>query len=919
MTTDAEGIAIVGMAGRFPGAADVRSFWQNIRTGRDTITRFDATALDPAIARHAAEREGEPYVCAKGMLDDIDKFDAGFFGYLPRDAEVMDPQHRIFLEICHEALENAGTDPNRYDGAIGCFAGCYMDTYILHNLCADEEFRTRLVDSIQVGTLQTELGNDKDYLATRVAFKLGLRGPAMTLQTACSTSLVAIATACQSLETYSCDMALAGGVTIVLPQYKGYSYKEGSMLSPDGHCRPFDADAAGTVFSNGAAVVVLKRLSDAIADRDTIYAVIKGYATNNDGARKVSYTAPSVEGQAEVIGTALGMAGISARTIGYVEAHGTATPLGDPIEISGLTQAYRHDTQDSQYCAIGSVKANLGHLDVASGAIGTIKTALMLRHRLLTPLLHFKRPNPRIPFKETPFVPNTELKDWPAVQHPRRAGVSSFGVGGTNAHIVLEEAPELDRASKPARPTHYVLPVSARTLAAASRRLADLEAVLSEEDMDLADAGHTLRSGRGEFGYRAAMIMPGDKGSKPSIVSPVQSRGAPELVFLFPGQGSQYPGMARELYATYPSFAETVDSVSTIAAAAGVDDLRELLLWEEGSGRDVEMAASRLTDTSRAQPALFAVEVGLARLLAEAGLPPTGLVGHSVGEFAAAVIAGVCHLEDAARLVVSRGQLMGAMPPGAMLAVRCGATELPPLPDHLGIAAINSPDVTIVAGPFETIEPYEKDLATAGIDSSRLRTSHAFHSAMMADAAVRFRDFVADVSLRPARLPIHSTSLGDLAEPDRWAEASYWHDQILNPVLFGPAVRSAASERAVFVEVGPGRVLSGLTAQNLTGDNVPPIISISGQPGTGLTPEAFLTTLARLWTLGAAPDWSRYQPDGYKIALPTYPFERQRHWVDPKPQTTPVEGAARGTSDVETLIRSQLQVVEAQLRLLREG
>ncbi|MEQ1931824.1 MAG: polyketide synthase, partial [Parvularculaceae bacterium] len=398
------GVAIVGMAGRFPGARDVETFWRNIKAGKESVTRFSRDQLEIEIE---GMDEGADYVCAKGALDDIDLFDARFFGYLPREADVMDPQHRMFLELCWEALEHAGCDAARYPGAVGVWGGCYMDTYVLWNLCSDEAFRARLVEQIQVGSLQTELGNDKDYLATRVAFKLGLRGPAMTLQTACSTSLVAIVTACQSLEAFACDAALAGGVTIVLPQKKGYFYQAGGMLSPDGSCRTFDAAAAGTVFSNGAAVVVLKRVADAIADGDTIYAVIRGYASNNDGGEKVSYTAPSVEGQAEVISLALGMGGVAAGTIGYVEAHGTATPLGDPIEIAGLSRAYRHDTEEKQYCAIGSVKANLGHLDVASGAIGLIKTSLALHEKTLPPQINFTKPNPKIDFAASPFYVNT--------------------------------------------------------------------------------------------------------------------------------------------------------------------------------------------------------------------------------------------------------------------------------------------------------------------------------------------------------------------------------------------------------------------------------------------------------------------------------------------------------------------------------
>ena len=616
-----DGIAIIGMSGRFPGAADVETFWDNIRNGVESITRFDASELDLPLESIATDDPGARYICAKGILEGIDMFDARFFGCLPREAELMDPQHRLFLEICWEAMERAGHDPSRCPGAVGVYAGCYMDTYLMWNLCSDPAFLARFVESIQVGSLQTELGNDKDYLATRVAYKLGLRGPAMTLQTACSTSLVAIATACQSLASYQCDMALAGGVTIVLPQKKGYFYKEGSMLSADGHCRTFDADAAGTVFSNGAAVVVLKRVEDAIADGDTIYAVVRGFATNNDGAGKVSYTAPSVDGQAEVISMALAMGDIDPRTVGLIEAHGTATPMGDPIEIAGLTTAFRAHTQDSGYCAVGSLKANLGHLDVASGAIGLIKTALAVHDDVLPPSINYSRPNPKIDFAGSPFYVNTALKPWPETPWPRRAGISSFGVGGTNAHVVVEQAPE--PPPEGARRPHALLLLSARSkdaLAAQAARLADWLDAHPQASLD--DVAWTLQAGRRQFEHRRILVAADatDAAARlraapaPGESATLQS-SATRVAFMFPGQGAQYPGMARELYASEPVFRNVVDRCGDVLRDAGAadQDPRPLLLWDASdSALDAAQAAEALSRTAAAQPAIFAMEMALA-------------------------------------------------------------------------------------------------------------------------------------------------------------------------------------------------------------------------------------------------------------------------------------------------------------------
>lgn len=943
-TCPTEGIAIVGMSGRFPGAKNVDEFWRNIKNGVESITHFSSDELEISDPTEHDKDAGD-YVCAKGMLDDIDMFDARFFGYLPREAEVMDPQHRVFLEICWEAMENAGYDARRYPGSVGVYGGCYMDTYLLWNLCSDENFRERLVESIQVGSLQTELGNDKDYLATRVAYKLGLRGPAMTLQTACSTSLVAIATACQSIEAYQCDMALAGGVTIILPQKKGYFYKEGGMLSPDGHCRTFDANAAGTVFSHGAAVVLLKRVEDAIADGDTIYGVIRGYATNNDGGDKVSYTAPSVEGQAEVISLALGMADIDARSIGYVEAHGTATPLGDPIEVAGLTTAYRTMTDDNQYCAIGSVKANLGHLDVASGAIGLIKTSLSLQEKILPPMINFKSPNPKIDFENSPFFVNTKLQIWTASEWPRRAGVSSFGVGGTNAHVVVEEPPVFT-ADNNSRKSELLL-LSARSKEALAAQAEQMAAHLEgDTETPLADIAYTLQIGRREFEHRRAISVSGREDAVVKLrtaavpgTAGVAVSTNPEYVFMFPGQGAQYPGMARALYESEAVYRDTIDAIATTLIGIpefGID-IRRYLLWSEEQPENREALATELAQTKISQPAIFAVEVAIARLFQSWGVTPAAAIGHSVGEFASAVIAGVFTLADATELVAARGRLMQAQPTGRMLAVMAPRDQVDPLlPNEVSVAAINAPGATVVSGPAAAIADFEKKLEAADLVAKPLKTSHAFHSRMMADARAPLEALVNDMQRSPASIEIISTERGDVVDAELFCNPTYWGEQLMNPVLFADAVGVAAAQNPhrIFIEVGPGQTLSALSKQTLTDDSkrvVTPTLGPVSAPGCDV--ENALAAIGRIWVAGGSPDWSALRVGTRRrVPLPTYPFERKRHWVEPtRRKTTQPSGeaadhqtSAKNTpttqqTEVEDLIQRQLGLISDQLNILKQN
>ena len=575
-----EEIAVIGLAGRFPGARNIAAFWENLRNGVESISHFSDTELELS----STDSQDSNFVKARGILEGVDLFDAGFFGIQPKEAELMDPQHRVFLECAWEALENAGYDSERYAGLIGAYAGLSLNTYLLYNLCANRGSIEQWINSHQLSAHPSLLGNDKDFLSSRVSYKLNLKGPSLTIQTACSTSLVAVCQACQALQTYQCDMALAGGVSISFPQKRGYLYQEGAMVSSDGHCRAFDAAAEGTVFGAGVGIVVLKRLTEAIADGDSIHAVIKGFGLNNDGSEKLSFMAPSVNGQAEAILSAQAMAGVEAESISYVEAHGTGTPLGDPIEIAGLTQAFRATTQAKGFCAIGSVKTNVGHLESAAGVTGLIKTVLALKHKLLPASLHFRQPNPRIDFEESPFYVNTRLSEWKRGQTPRRAGVSSFGVGGTNAHVVLEEAPPCE-PSHPSRDWQLIA-LSARTASALETASSNLAACFENSpNVNLADAAYTLQLGRQAFNHRRALVCRdladgvaalGSKDSK-RVLSEVLARRDPPVAFMFPGQGAQQVNMGLDLYRTEATFKEEIDRCAEILFPHLDVDLRTLL------------------------------------------------------------------------------------------------------------------------------------------------------------------------------------------------------------------------------------------------------------------------------------------------------------------------------------------------------
>ncbi len=886
-------IAVIGMAGRFPGAADLDTFWENLVNGVESVRDFTeeevlAAGVDPRLA------QDPHYVKRGGVLDGAELFDARFFGFYPREAEIMDPQQRVFLEVAWQALEHAGYDPGTYAGAIGLYAGCGMNSYLLLNLARNRE----IMETVQ--PYQLSIANDKDYLATRVSYKLNLRGPSVNVQTACSTSLVATHLACQALLNRECDMALAGGITIRLPQTGGYLYQEGGIVSPDGHCRPFDADAAGTVGGNGVGVVVLKRLADAIADGDTIHAIIKGTSINNDGANKVGYTAPSVDGQAQVISAAVNLAQVDPRTISYIETHGTGTAVGDPIEIAALTQVFAESTADRQFCAIGSVKANVGHLDAAAGVAGLIKTVLALEHKKIPPSINFTRPNPRIRFEETPFFVNVALRDWQTNGTPRRAGVSSFGIGGTNAHVVLEEAPNLG-PSGPARPWHlFVLSAKSEpALQSATTNLRDFLARASDRGTItpawLADVAYTLQVGRQAMPYRRAIVARDAEEAIAALSGQAPERtatGAGEpnarsVAFMFTGQGSQYVNMGRDLYRHEAVFRRWVDRCAELLRPHLGVDLRELLYPVPGAETDAE---ERIRQTTITQPALFTVEYALAQLWMSWGIAPEAMIGHSIGEYVAACLAGVMSLEDALAAVAARGKLMGLLPSGAMLSVALAEDQARDLlrgdPD-LSIAAVNAPEMCVVSGPSGAIEALAHKLEAQGIGVRRLHTSHAFHSAMMDPILSSFTEVMYRARLHPPQIPYISNVTGTWITAEQATDPAYYAQHLRSTVRFADGVATLAAEPGrVLLEVGPGRALASLARAHPAVGRERSVITSMRHPQDPQDDQAFiLSALGQLWLAGIRPNWAEFYAGQRRrrVPLPTYPFERRRYWIEPTP------------------------------------
>ncbi|HEV7590989.1 MAG TPA: SDR family oxidoreductase [Longimicrobium sp.] len=865
-------IAIIGMAGRFPGAPSVARLWENLVAGVESVVSFGEAEL-LAAGVPAAALADPAYVRAGGWLQGADLFDAPFFGLTPREAETTDPQQRLFLECAWEALEHAGCAPAKFPGLIGVFAGVSPSVYLMENLLPN---RALLAGGAAFDVM---VGNDKDYLATRVSYKLGLRGPSITVQTACSTSLVAVHLACRALLGGECDAALAGGVSLQSVEPRGYPYREGGILSPDGHCRAFDEEAAGTLSGSGVGVVVLKRLEDALADGDTIHAVILGSAINNDGAAKVGYMAPGADGQAAVIADALALAGVDARAIGYVEAHGTATPLGDPVEVQALTRAYRAHSADTGFCALGSIKTNIGHLDAAAGVAGLIKATLAVEHATIPASLHFHRPNPRLELERTPFTVAAETRAWTG-DGPRRAGVSSFGIGGTNAHAVLEQAPDPAPRTGEPRPVQLVL-LSARTQAALEAARANLADHLEDHpEIDLADAACTLQLGRTELGWRAAVAATSAEDAILALdgASGVAARDRP-VAFLFPGQGAQHVRMAAGVYASEPVFRRELDHCAELLRPELGFDLREALY---PPAAEDEAAAARLGQTAVTQPALFAVEYALAKLWMSWGVRPDAMLGHSVGEFVAAALAGVFEPDDALRLVAARGRLMQALPAGAMLAVFLPEDELLPLlPPSVSLAAVNGPATCVVSGPADDVCALEERLSADDVELRRLHTSHAFHSEMMDPAVAPFRELVREEGPRAPTQPYVSCVTGTWITAEQAMDPDYWARQLRDPVRFRDGVEALLETPGrALIEVGPGRTLGTLVPRGGSHVAIP---SLPHPKDAHDDAHALADALGRAWSEGVSVDWNAYAEGrgGRRIPLPTYPFERQRYYVDP--------------------------------------
>lgn len=879
------GIAIIGMSGRFPGAESVTAFWDNLCKAHESITFFKDEELHFSVSEEL--KNNPDYIKARGIIKDAETFDAEFFGISPIMAEVMDPQQRKFLEVAWECFEDAGYSPTNARGLIGVYAGVGNNTYYLNNVL-------KRCDKVElVGDFQAMVLNEKDYIATRTAFLLNLKGPAVSIFTACSTSLAAIAMASESLRLGNCRMALAGGASITSPIHSGYLYNEGGMLASDGHCRPFDAAATGTTFNDGVGCLLLKRYEDALADNDHIYAVIKGVGMSNDGADKASFTAPGVTGQATTIRLAQHNGGIDPNLLGYIEAHGTATPIGDPIEVEALVNACQG--MEKQSCFIGSVKSNIGHLTPAAGVAGAIKTALILKHKTIPPTLHFKRPNPNLQLNQTPFKINTELYAFP--ESKKYAGVSSFGVGGTNVHLVLEQAAE--RKSNQAQDSVNLFVLSAPNTHNLSEMPQRLAAHLrSQAKINLNDVAFTLLTGRQHFDNRYVAVGSSDSlletlnGNNGNAFTGKKLEKVHGIVFMFPGQGSQYPGMGKDLYEHEEVFRQWIDDCSSKLLGLLGKDIRELMFAPQSSENEAV-----LKETQYAQPAIFVFEYSLAKLLISKGVKPVGFIGHSIGEFTAACLSGIFSLDDALKLVATRANLMQAMPKGSMLSVRSSPDELMDyIKNEIELASHNSPFLSVLSGPLEAINKTKIALEANNIPCSLLHTSHAFHSFMMEDVIPAFTKTIESITLSKPRIPIVSTVTGDWLKDAEATATAYWANHLRVPVRFSNAIKTLLRDDYFLLELGPRNTLATLARQHP--ESNPAVITPCISETEGKNPELFglCKAIGKIWMVGAELDlnelFAHSQPN--RIPLPTYPFSKKRYWIEP-----PLAPTHRQTLEIE--------------------
>ncbi len=919
-------IAVIGMAGRFPGADSLSVFWDNLRRGEESIVTLSE---DDLLAAGIPEKTlvNHAYVRRAALLNGLEEFDADFFGFTPQAARMMDPQHRLFLQCAWHALEDAGYDPAQIDGSVGVYGTSTTSGYLLHNLMSHKNPDLVMGQGVTFDMVNLSLQTDKDYLATRVAHQFNLRGPALSVQTACSSSLVAVHLACQSILNGECDMALAGGASLRIPHRVGYWYEAGSMVSPTGHCRPFDVRSDGTVFGSGVAAVILKSLEAAVDDDDRIHAVIRGSALNNDGSTKMTYAAPNAAGQADVIAEAHAIADVDAATISYVETHGTGTPLGDPIELEGLRRAFAVSEVDrAAPCFIGSVKSNIGHLESAAGMAGLIKAILCLKHREIPATLHYTSPNPELHLDQGPFLVRSEYGPW-EWDGIRRAGVSSFGVGGTNAHLVLEEVPPV--SSEAVQPGPQVLLLSARSAEALQRSRTALAAELSGADeINLPDVAYTLARRRKE-NLRMAAVVKDQQGAAAVLgaaehdnvsVSEAITTSKPaseRVVFVFPGQGAQHVGMARGLYDTEPVFAEYFDQCTAgFSEELGIDLRAEIF---DGTARNLER-------TDRTQPALFTVEYALAKLIENYGVRPAALAGHSIGEYAAAAFAGVFDLTTAVKAVAMRARLMHAAPRGVMVAVALSPEAIAEhMTPDVDLAAVNEPGGCVVAGSEENIRTFSERLAQHGIAARRVRTSHAFHSRLMDSMIPEFNGFLSRLTLRDPQIPLLSNLTGTWLSPAEATNPATWAKQVRATVRFSDELDVLLAEpHQVLVEVGPGGTLTASAMRHPKWSSEHRAIRLMRHHAQNRDDrDALLLAVGQLWSAGIDVDWTPLQGDRQLqlVSLPGYPFERQRHWVEHNPNTgwaahnsTNGSSAPAGAADQTRAVADGRSPIEATLQ-----
>lgn len=875
---DDQKIAIIGMSCRLPGANNISEFWKNLENGVESISTFTDEEL--RAAGISEELINSPnYIKRKGIIGGAEYFDASFFNITPRDAEIMDPQHRIFLECAWHALEDGGYDPDNTSQKIGVFGGSGTNWHL------SSVYNNEAVKSYASGTSMVT-ANDKDYLATRVSYMLNLTGPSLTMQSACSTSMSAIVMGVGSLLSQQCDMVLAGGSTIELPEKKGYLYQEGGLESSDGHCRAFDEKADGTVFSRGAGVVLLKRYVDAVRDGDHIHGVILGGAINNDGKDKIGFTAPSLEGQVNVAIEALELSGIEPSDLTYVEAHGTATNLGDPIEVSSLKEVFETYTDKKQFCALGSVKTNIGHTDSASGVAGLIKVLLAMKNKKYPAHIHFSNPNPKINLNEGPFFICPETTDWNTENNiPRRALVNSFGVGGTNACVVIEEGPSEETARDEKEKLIMLSARSEQALLEAKENLNKY--ILENNSINSSDLAYTLQIGRKKFEHREVVSfktleeLSGKLNKEGFSNKGVCTEDEKPIIFMFPGQGNQYLNMGLDLYNSNATYRQTFDYCCDHLKLKLNLELRDYIFAVEGS----EKAKMALEQTWITQPAIFVVSYAMAKTIMEKGVMPEAMIGHSVGEYVAACLSGVITLEDALVLVAKRGELVQKLPGGSMLAVLENEDKiLPFLTKGVEVAAVNNPNLIVLAGPDEHISQLQKKLDNAGYFHKKLDTSHAFHSAMMEPCLPEFEKCFENVELSTPNIPIISTVTGKFLQPEEATNPSYWVKHVRKSVRFTDAVKLALDMNpTLFLEVGPGQSLESSVKRHITKDILHETTRTMRSDKEKINDCVFAEeAIGNVWIYGGKIDWGKYYngKKRIKLSLPVYPYQRKAYSID---------------------------------------